>query len=117
ASLAQEEALLKSRSEQLDGDMATLKHKLAEAKLKLQDMQRKPGATVGSAVGNNLPQSRAERRMQKAMSRFDGLQAQVENLEARVASYETGGVSPSVWAAADSPVDPEVEVALQQLKD
>ncbi len=116
AALAREATLLKSRSEQLDGDMATLKHKLAEAKMKLRDMQHKPGTTAGSVPGNRLPRSRAEQRMQKAMSRFDGLQAQVENLEARVASYETGGVSPSVWAAADSPADPEVEAELQQLK-
>ena len=80
-------------------------------------MQRKPNVRAGSAPGNKLPQSQAERRVQKAISRFDGLQAQVENLEARVASYETGGVSPSVWAAAASPADPEVEEALQQLKD
>jgi phage shock protein A len=115
AALTQEEQLLKTRSEHLTTDMATLKHKLAEAKLKLRDMQQKP---VGhpAAVVNNVPQSRAERRIQQAMSRFDGLQAQVENLEARVASYETGGVSPSVWTAASQPTDPEVEEALQQLK-
>jgi hypothetical protein len=51
------------------------------------------------------------------MNRFDGLQAQVENLEARVASYETGGPSPSVWASASAQEDPAVEEALQQLKD
>jgi phage shock protein A len=115
AALTQEEQLLKSRGEQLTTDMATLKHKLAEAKLKLRDMQQKPVGHAAAAAGN-LPHSRAERRIQRAMSRFDGLQAQVENLEARVASYETGGVSPSVWSAASQPTDPEVEVALQQLK-
>lgn len=115
AALTQEEQLLKSRSEQLTTDMATLKHKLAEAKLKLRDMQQKPAGHTAAAAAN-LPHSRAERRIQRAMNRFDGLQAQVENLEARVASYETGGVSPSVWSAASQPVDPEVEVALQQLK-
>ncbi len=119
AAMGQEEALLKSRSEQLDGDMATLKHKLAEAKLKLREMQDRPSAGRGSSAQAQsiLPQSRAERRIQRAMSRFDGLQAQVENLEARVASYETGGVTPSVWATAASPSNPEVEEALQQLKE
>ncbi|HKX55167.1 MAG TPA: PspA/IM30 family protein [Xanthomonadales bacterium] len=115
AALAQEEQLLKSRSEQLTTDMATLKNKLAEAKLKLRDMMQKPAGHAAAAT-SNLPHSRAERRIQRAMSRFDGLQAQVENLEARVASYETGGVSPAVWSAASQPADPEVEVALQQLK-
>lgn len=115
AALSEEEQLLKSRSDQLNTDMATLKQKLAEAKLKLRDMQQKP-ATHPAMAAANLPQSRAERRIQRAMSRFDGLQAQVENLEARVASYETGGVSPAVWTTAQEPADPEVEEALQQLK-
>jgi phage shock protein A len=114
-SLAREEQLLKSRGEQLNTDMATLKQKLAEAKLKLRDMQQRP-ATHPAVAASSLPQSRAERRIQRAISRFDGLQAQVENLEARVASYETGGASPAVWTSAQQPADPEVEEALQQLK-
>jgi len=115
--LAQEQQLLETRKDQLHDDMATLKQKLAEAKLKLRDMQHKPGVAAGTKASAALPQSRAERRIQRAMSRFDGLQAQVENLEARVASYETGGRSPAVWTSAASPVDPEVEDALQALKD
>jgi len=123
--LTQEEQLLKSRSEQLNTDMGTLKQKLAEAKLKLRDLQQKPAAIAaakGQLLGQlsgqpALPQSRAERRIQRALSRFDGLQAQVESLEARVASFETGGVSPSVWKAANVPADPAVEEALQQLKE
>lgn len=114
--LAQEEQLLKSRSEQLTTDMGTLKQKLAEAKLKLRDMMQKTASHPAAAASNNLPHSRAERRIQRAMSRFDGLQAQVENLEARVNSYETGGVSPSVWSARNEPADPVVEEELQQLK-
>jgi phage shock protein A len=117
AALTQEEQLLKSRSEQLNTDMGTLKQKLAEAKLKLRDLQQKPAAVAASKGQPTLPQSRAERRIQRALSRFDGLQAQVESLEARVASFETGGVSPSVWKAADVPADPAVEEALQQLKE
>lgn len=115
AALEQEELLLKSRGEQLNTDMATLKQKLAEAKLKLRDMQSRPSTHLG-VTASNLPQSRAERRIQRAMSRFDGLQAQVENLEARVNSYETGGASPSVWSDKNQAADPEVEEALQQLK-
>lgn len=112
--LGQEELLLKARSEQLHTDMATLKQKLAEAKLKLRDMQQKPSAVASANPA--MPQSRAERRIQRALSRFDGLQAQVENLEARVASFETGGPSPAVWKAAPVATNPEVEEALQQLK-
>ena len=115
--LGQEEQLLKSRGEHLNADMATLKQKLAEAKMKLRDMQQRPATAAASGARVQTPQSRAERRIQRAMSRFDGLQAQVENLEARVASYETGGISPRVWVAAEQPVDPEVEDALQALKD
>lgn len=117
AVLGQEEPLLKSRSEQLNTDMATLKQKLAEAKMKLRDMQQRPTSAAAASAHPQLPQSRAERRIQRAMSRFDGLQAQVENLEARVASYETGGISPRVWVVADQPADPAVEDALQALKD
>ena len=112
----QEEQLLKARNEQLDADMATLKQKLAEAKLKLREMQRKPSHRPGAPASVTIPQSRAERRVQRAMNRFDGLQAQVENLEARVASYETGGPSPSVWADTARPVDPQVEADLEELK-
>jgi len=115
--LGQEEQLLNTRSEQLHADMATLKQKLAEAKMKLRDMQQRPASSAGASTQGQLPQSRAERRIQRAMSRFDGLQAQVENLEARVASYETGGLSPRVWVSANQPADPEVELALQALKD
>jgi len=117
ATLGQEEQLLKTRSEQLNTDMATLKQKLAEAKVKLRDMQQRPTSAVAAGARVQLPQSRAERRIQRAMSRFDGLQAQVENLEARVASYETGGFSPRVWVTDNQPADPEVEDALQALKD
>jgi len=115
--LAQEEQLLETRKEQLHTDMATLKQKLAEAKLKLRDMQHKPALAAVGKASVTLPQSRAERRIQRAMSRFDGLQAQVENLEARVSSYETGGRSPAVWTSPATPADPEVEDALQALKD
>jgi phage shock protein A len=119
AALGQEQQLLNGRSEQLNADMATLKQKLAEAKMKLRDMQQRPSLATGAAAHAQLPQSRAERRIQRAMNRFDGLQAQVENLEARVASYETGGISPRVWVTANQhqPTDPQVEDALQALKD
>jgi len=112
-----EEQSLKSRSEQLDGDMATLKQKLADAKGKLRDMQQRPSTAAGPAARHLPPQSRAERRIQRAMHRFDGLQAQVENLEARVASYETGGPSPTVWTKKEAVLDPQVEADLQLLKE
>ena len=51
------------------------------------------------------------------MERFDHLQSQVDNLEARVRSYEVGGSVASTWTAGVSePVDPEIEEELAQLK-
>jgi hypothetical protein len=52
------------------------------------------------------------------MGRFDQLQAQVENLEARVRSYEVGGPSISVWGnTAEAAKDPLIEKELEQLKE
>jgi len=50
------------------------------------------------------------------MGRFDRLQSQVDRLEARVRSYEVGGETDNVWAADDTPSDPEIEAELEQLK-
>ena len=51
------------------------------------------------------------------MERFDHLQAQVDNLEARVRSYDVGGPDPSVWQeSADAQPDPAIEAELEQLK-
>jgi len=51
------------------------------------------------------------------MGRFDHLQAQVDNLEARVRSYEVGGTVASVWSEpASESRDPVVEEELDQLK-
>ena len=51
------------------------------------------------------------------MSRFDHLQAQVENLEARVRSYEVGGPTVDVWNTGPETVkDPAVEQELEKLK-
>jgi hypothetical protein len=51
------------------------------------------------------------------MGRFDRLQAQVDNLEARVRSYEVGGTVASSWtdAQADNH-DPVIEEELDRLK-
>ena len=51
------------------------------------------------------------------MNRFDRLQAQVENLEARVRSYEVGGPSIPVWGSpAEATRDPLIEEELEKLK-
>ncbi len=48
---------------------------------------------------------------------FDHLQAQVENLEARVRSYEVGGPTIQVWnSTAETVNDPIVEEELEKLK-
>ena len=51
------------------------------------------------------------------MDRFDHLQAQVENLEARVRSYDVGGPDVPVWSdAGGEAADPAIEAELDQLK-
>ena len=58
----------------------------------------------------------AERKIRRAMGRFDRLQSQVESLEARVRSYEVGGEGTNVWVAQETPADPAIEAELQKLK-
>jgi len=110
-----EQELLQERVKQLETDMNTLKAKLAEAKARLRDMQQREPSTP-SAVRRESPLSPGERRIREAMGRFDRLQSQVERLEARVRSYEVGGLSPSAWQAASAAGDPAIEAELEALK-
>ena len=116
--VVQDQTLIAERIEQMEQDVMTLKSKLADAKLKLK------GLVQGRAPAQVVEQQKArlspgERKIRRAMGRFDRLQAQVENLEARVRSYEVGGPSPAVWtgAGASEPSDPLVEEELAKLKD
>lgn len=117
AAAEDESKSLDARITQLEFDMAQLKTKLAEAKTKLKDITSRP-------AGNGKPHkgypeqdlSPAERKIRRAMGRFDRLQSQVERLEARVRSYEVGGESTNVWADAEAPASPEIEAELQKLK-
>ena len=116
-SAADESESLDSRITQLEFDMATLKNKLAEAKSKLKDItMRKTTTGKGHAVNTEQALSPGERKIRRAMNRFDRLQSQVERLEARVRSYEVGGEVSNVWAAEEMPADPEIEAELEQLK-
>jgi phage shock protein A len=109
------------RVAQMEQDMTTLKSKLAEAKTKLKGMQSGKGARQGhhgagaEAAERSTP---GERRVRRAMERFDRLQTQVDNLEARVRSYEVGGPAAPVWNdPAAEPVDPAIEAELERLKE
>ncbi|MGD9020603.1 MAG: Snf7 family protein [Lysobacterales bacterium] len=112
-----ESANLDQRVTQLEFDMATLKNKLSEAKSKLKAITLK-GAPSGKASTRVADRSLSsgERRIRRAMGRFDRLQSQVERMEARVNSYEIGGASGNVWAGEEMPADPSVEAELEQLK-
>ena len=108
---ARERDSVASRKVQMEQDMLTLKTKLEEAKAKL-----KQSYTAGSTSTSSAPSlSRGERRMKQAMGRFERLQAQVENLEARVRSYEVGAAPTAAWETAAA--DPLVEEELQRLKE
>lgn len=116
-SAVDESGNLDSRITQLEFDMAKLKAKLAEAKSKLKDItMRKP--TAGKSHVGNTEQSISpgERKIRRAMNRFDRLQSQVERLEARVRSYEVGGDASNVWVAEETPASPEIEAELEQMK-
>jgi len=108
---------LDTRITQLEFDMATLKNKLAEAKTKLKDITMRRTSSGKVHVGKaDEALSPGERKVRRAMGRFDRLQSQVERLEARVRSYEIGGVTSNAWAGEEAPTDPTIEAELEQLK-
>jgi phage shock protein A len=100
----------------MEQDMLTLKSKLAEAKSKLKGMQagKKPQQVAAEIEERTTP---GERKIRRAFDRFDRLQTQVDNLEARVRSYEVGGTAPSAWTTPEPEAsDPEIEAELARLK-
>jgi len=116
-SVVDEQKSVRTRVAQMEEDMVTLKTKLAESKSKLKSLEagRTPGAVTSAPAREKL--SPGERKIRRAMGRFDRLQTQVDNLEARVRSYEVGGTAVSSWTGADSgSVNPEIEEELDRLK-
>lgn len=113
--VVRDQAEVRERVGQMEQDMVTLKGKLAEAKVKLKSLNQGPGPAQATAPRQERL-SPTERKVRRAMSRFDRLESQVENLEARVRSYEVGGSHPPVW---DSPAkaDPQVEEELAAIKN
>jgi phage shock protein A len=117
-SASSESESLDARITQLEFDMATLKNKLSEAKIKLKEIQTRGNpAAKKSAMGSEQSLSPGERKVRRAMGRFDRLQSQVERLEARVRSYEVGGEAINAWTAEESPSDPVIEAELEELKN
>jgi len=111
-----EQEIVRDRVTQLEQDMLTLKAKLADAKLKLKGMLggKEPRAVITERKEHLTP---GEKKIRRAMGRFDRLQMQVENLEARVRSYEVGGPTVPVWnTGAEVATDPLVEKELRKLK-
>ena len=111
-----EQKNVRARVTQMEEDMLTLKSKLADSKSKLKGLEtgKTPGSVTAPARERLSP---GERKIRRAMGRFDRLQAQVDNLEARVASYEVGGTVTSGWSApAQKAADPEIEEELERLK-
>lgn len=109
---------LDARIVQLEFDNATLKNKLVEAKTRLKEIQRQSHASAnGRGPKAEQELSPGERKVRRAMGRFDRLQSQVERLEARVRSYEFGGEAGNAWAPEEAPADPEIEAELENLKN
>jgi phage shock protein A len=114
--VSDEQQRVKDRVAQMEADMVTLKTKLADAKVKLKGLGsgRHPHAVTAQAAENLTP---SERKIRRAMGRFDRLQSQVDNLEARVRSYEVGGTVTTAWSeSAAGTMDPVIEEELEQLK-
>jgi phage shock protein A len=104
------------RVKQMEEDMATLKTKLADAKTKLKSLQS-GHSPKKVAAAEEAKLSPGERKIRRAMNRFDRLQSQVDNLEARVRSYEVGGTAASAWSQSSEDVrDPAIEDELAALK-
>jgi phage shock protein A len=115
AAVAERERLAE-RITQMEQDMLTLKSKLAEAKTRLKGM-RAEGLREGASVASAPRATPGEQKMRRAMERFDRLQAQVDNIEARVRSYEVGGAAPSAWSEGTAEqADPRIEAELERLK-
>ena len=112
----QELASVNERIAQMEKDMATLKSKMSAAKLKLKGIHSRSTRGKTRQAGASADLSPSEKRVRRALGRFDRLQTQVENLEARVRSYEVGGSSPEVWNSETMVADPAVEEELQQMK-
>ena len=112
----QELATVGERTRQMERDMTTLKSKLAEAKLKLKNIQRREPAGKSGRDAATAGLSSSEKRVRQALGRFDRLQTQVENLEARVRSYEVGGAAPAVWDSEVGGTDPQIEEELRRMK-
>ena len=110
-----EQKRVAERVGQMEQDMMTLKTKLAESKTRLKGMQAegRTGPAPSRAAAERA--SPGERRVRRAMERFDHLQSQVDNLEARVRSYEVGGTAKAAWQEA-MPPDPEIEAELERMK-
>jgi len=114
--VSDEQQRVVERVSQMEADMVTLKTKLADAKIKLKGLGagRNPRAVAAQTAENLTP---GERKIRRAMGRFDRLQSQVDNLEARVRSYEVGGTVTSAWnESATGTVDPAIEEELDRLK-
>jgi len=108
--------LLGERLQQLEQDLRTLQSKLADAKLKLRELLKQP--ENGNRVApRDLKAGPNERKLRRAINRFDQLQNQVERLEARVRSYETGTIQASPWAPSATADDPVIEEELEALRE
>jgi phage shock protein A len=112
----EEQGRIAERIAQMEQDVLTLKAKLAESKARLKSMQtgKKRHPAAAAAAERMTP---GERKMKRAMDRFDHLQNQVDNLEARVRSYEVGGSANAAWNEATATAsDPEIERELAEMK-
>lgn len=107
---------LKDRIGSIEADIKTLQERYQQA-LELQKNWRNKNRPTPDA-DNSAPQSRGQQRMQRTLNRFEHLQQQVENLEARVAAeneaYSYFSASRATTASSDNEL--EIEAELESMK-
>jgi len=113
--LQQQHAEASSRVKQVRQDMNSLNQKLAQAKQVLAEISKRPSKSNTDGI-KLPPMSRGDRRLQRALGRFDHLESQVESLEARVRSYDYMPESGTSWQSLEGTDNTAIEAELEALK-
>ncbi len=93
----------------VDQDIKHLESRLAEARRRQQQMNKRP---LPAAAAVRRYASPADRKLADVMGRFERLEAQLDHLEARVEAFDLGARP----HAAGDPDDPAVEEELERLR-
>ncbi len=109
-------SVLRDRISSIEADIQTLQERYQQS-LELQKNWRNKNRPSSDANGLP-PQSRGQMRMQRTLNRFEQLQQQVENLEARVAAEDEAQryFSPAVKTTTSNADELAIEAELDAMK-